>query len=159
MAGYSGTALPKKLGIEPNGRVALVSPPPGFVETLALPDGVQLRDSARGHNDVILFFATRQAELQRRFPKLARGLDDAGGLWIAWPKRASGVVTDLTERIVREIGLAGGLVDNKVCAVDDTWSGLRFVYRLADRPQRADAARAKAKTKSKAKRAKHNGRA
>jgi hypothetical protein len=138
--------LPKKLGIEPNGRFALVSPPPGFLDTLALPDSVRLRDSARGRNDVILFFATRQAELQRRFGKLANGLDDAGGLWIAWPKRASGVVTDLTERIVRDIGLAGGLVDNKVCAVDDTWSGLRFVYRLADRP----AAKAKpAKKKAK----------
>jgi hypothetical protein len=125
------------LGIEANGRVAVISPPPGFAASLSpLPDGVQLRDAARGVNDVILFFATRQAELARRFAKLANGLDTAGGLWIAWPKRASGVVTDLTERIVREIGLDAGLVDNKVCAVDDTWSGLRFVYRRADRADR-----------------------
>jgi hypothetical protein len=152
VAGYSGTPLPRKLGIEANGRLALVSPPPNFLASLEpLPDGVQLRDSARGHNDVILFFATRQAELQRRFPKLAHALDLSGGLWIAWPKRASGVVTDLTERIVREIGLEGGLVDNKVCAVDDTWSGLRFVYRVSDR-----LAGAKAK---QAKQAKRNGRA
>src|SRR3954451_15583032 len=137
VAGYSGTALPRKLGIKPNSRLALVSPPPGFLDTLGpLPDGVRLRDSARGRNDVILFFATRQAELARRFPKLANGLDVAGGLWIAWPKRASGVVTDLTERIVRDIGLGVSLVDNKVCAVDDIWSGLRFVYRLQDRPAR-----------------------
>jgi hypothetical protein len=116
----------------------LVSPPPGFLDALhPMPDGVRLRDSARGSNDVVLFFATRRAELARRFPKLARGLDDAGGLWIAWPKRASGVVTDLTESIVREIGLDGGLVDNKVCAVDDTWSGLRFVFRTVDRAARA----------------------
>lgn len=152
MAGYSGSPLPKKLGIEPNGRFALVSPPPGFLDALALPETVRLRDSVRGRNDVILFFATRQAELQRRFGKLANGLDDAGGLWIAWPKRASGVVTDLTDRIVREIGLAGGLVDNKVCAIDDTWSGLRFVYRLSDRPA-PNAKPAKKKTK----RADHNG--
>ena len=90
--------------------------------------------------------------MQRRFGKLANGLDDAGGLWIAWPKRASGVVTDLTDRIVREIGLAGGLVDNKVCAIDDTWSGLRFVYRLSDRP----APKAKP-AKKKAKQADRNG--
>jgi hypothetical protein len=149
VAGYSGKPLPKKLGIEANGRLALVSPPPGFLATLEpLPEGVRLRDSARGRNDVILFFATRQAELMRRFPKLANGLDFAGGLWIAWPKRASGVVTDLTEGIVREIGLAVGLVDNKVCAVDDTWSGLRFVYRLQDRG---------ASSSAKAKHAKRNG--
>ncbi len=101
-----------------------------------MPEGVRLIESARGRNDVVVFFATRHAELARRFQKLANGLDDAGGLWIAWPKRASGVVTDLTERIVREIGLDCGLVDNKVCAVDDTWSAVRFVYRVTDRAKR-----------------------
>ncbi len=83
---------------------------------------------------MIVFFTRRRAELERRFPGLRRALDPAGGLWIAWPKRASGLETDLTEDVVREIALAGGLVDNKVCAIDETWSGLRLVYRLRDRP-------------------------
>jgi len=80
-----------------------------------------------------VFFATREAELERRFDALARAIAPAGGLWIAWPKRTASVATDLREDLVRDIGLAHGLVDNKVCAVDDIWSGLRFVYRLADR--------------------------
>ena len=101
-----------------------------------LPDGVRLRTQARGAQDVVLFFATRRAELERRFDALARTIAPAGGLWIAWPKRTACVATDLREGIVRELGLAHGLVDNKVCAVDDTWSGLRFVYRLSDRPSR-----------------------
>ena len=95
---------------------------------------MRLRTQARGAQDVVLFFATRRAELERRFDGLARTIEPAGGLWIAWPKRTACVATDLRESTVREVGLAHGLVDNKVCAVDDTWSGLRFVYRLADRP-------------------------
>jgi hypothetical protein len=81
----------------------------------------------------VVFFTRRRSELERRFAALKRALDPAGGLWIAWPKRSSGVETDLTEDIVREIALAEGLVDNKVCAIDETWSGLRLVYRLSDR--------------------------
>ena len=88
----------------------------------------------------MLFFATRLAELERRFDTLARAIVPAGGLWIAWPKRTACVATDLRESIVREVGLAHGLVDNKVCAVDDTWSGLRFVYRLK-RPSAVGAGR------------------
>ena len=83
---------------------------------------------------MLVFFATRRNELQRRFAKLANAVDAEGGMWIAWPKRTSMVATDLTESVVREIGLEHGLVDNKVCAIDETWSGLRFVYRLVDRP-------------------------
>lgn len=136
MAGYSGTPLPRKLGIGEGARVALVRAPEGFEDALApLPDGARLRADARGTLDVVVFFVTRRSELERRFPKLAGHLAPAGGLWVAWPKRASGVATDLGEGAVRSIGLAAGLVDNKVCAVDDTWSGLRFVYRLADRPR------------------------
>lgn len=136
MAGYSGTALSKKLGIGTGARVALVRAPEGFARELgALPDGVRVREHARGANDVIVFFATRRAELERRFDSLARAVVPEGGLWIAWPKRTAGVATDLRENIVREVGLAHGLVDNKVCAVDEIWSGLRFVYRLADRPR------------------------
>ena len=136
MAGYSGTPLPQKLGIQPRAaRVALVRAPEGFEVVLdPLPDGVRLGTQARGAQDVVVFFATRLAELERRFESLARAVEPAGGLWIAWPKRTAYVATDLTENVVRDVGLANGLVDNKVCAVDDTWSGLRFVYRLSDRP-------------------------
>jgi hypothetical protein len=137
VAGYSGTPLPKKLGIIEGARVALVSAPKGFEEMLGgLPPGVSLRSQARGHLDVIVFFVTRRRELERRFPVLARALEPDGGLWVSWPKRTSGVATDLTESVAREIGLDAGLVDNKVAAIDDCWSGLRFVYRLADRPHR-----------------------
>jgi hypothetical protein len=136
MAGYSGTPLVKKLGIKEGATIAVVRAPNGFAESLKLPEGVSLRREARGRLDVVLFFATRRAELARRFPKLANGLEPDGGLWIAWPKRTSGVATDLSFDPVQEIGLANGLVDNKVCAIDDTWSGLRFVYRVADRPRR-----------------------
>jgi hypothetical protein len=134
VAGYSGTPLPQKLGISEGARVALVRAPDGFAETLEpLPDGVRLRSRLGGAQDVVLFFATRRSELERRFPTMARVLEPAGGLWIAWPKRTANVATDLSENLVREIGLSNGLVDNKVCAVDDVWSGLRFVYRLVDR--------------------------
>ncbi|HEX4492002.1 MAG TPA: DUF3052 domain-containing protein [Acidimicrobiia bacterium] len=128
--------LPKKLGITEGARVALVSAPDGFERELTpLPDGVRLMRAPRANLDVVVFFVTRRAELTRRFPRLAKTLHCDGGLWIAWPKRTAGVVTDLCERDVREVGLAGGLVDNKVCAVDDMWSSLRFVYRLSDRPK------------------------
>ena len=137
MAGYSGTPLARKLGIKPGARVALVRAPDGFAHTLdPLPDGTRLRTQARATQDVVLFFATRLAELERRFDSLAHAIAPNGGLWIAWPKRTSNVATDLRESVVREVGLTHGLVDNKVCAVDDTWSGLRFVYRVKDRPSR-----------------------
>jgi hypothetical protein len=138
VAGYSGSPLPQKLGIKPGARVALVRAPEGFERTLRpLPDGVRVRTQARGALDVLVFFATRRSELARRFGALARVLESNGGLWIAWPKRTACVATDLSENIVREIGLGEGLVDNKVCAVDEIWSGLRFVHRVADRPTRA----------------------
>jgi hypothetical protein len=136
MAGYSGTPLVKKLGIKNGARFAVVRAPDGFAESLKLPKGVALRREARGRLDVVLFFATRRAELERRFPTLAKALEPDGGLWIAWPKKASGVVTDLSFDPVQEVGLSNGLVDNKVAAIDDIWSGLRFVYRVADRPRR-----------------------
>jgi hypothetical protein len=137
VAGYSGTPLPQKLGIKPGARLALVRAPEGFERALGpLPDGVRVRTQARGVQDVVLFFATRRAELDRRFDGLASCIAPAGALWIAWPKQTACVATDLREGIVRELGLAHGVVDNKVCAVDDTWSGLRFVYRLSDRPSR-----------------------
>ena len=133
-AGYSGTPLAKKLGIEAGHRVGLIGAPEGFEEILeGLPEGVRLSRRAAGRFDVIVFFTKRADELAKRFGKLAAKLDKAGGLWIAWPKKSSGVVTDVVESLVRRTGLEGGLVDNKICAVDETWSGLRFVYRLKDR--------------------------
>lgn len=135
MAGYSGTPLPKKLGIKAESRLALVSAPQGFDEALGeLPERVELRSRARGPLDVILFFTTSEAELRRRFDVLATALDPAGALWVAWPKRSSGVRTDMTEDTVRDVALPKGLVDNKVCAIDDTWSGLRLVIRKENRP-------------------------
>jgi hypothetical protein len=134
VAGYSGAPLVGKLGIKPGARLALIGAPAGFDAVLGeLPGGVTVRRRALGPCDVMLVFFVRRAELERRLPVLRRGLDAAGGLWIAWPKRSSSVETDLTDSEVRALGLAAGLVDNKVCAIDATWSGLRFVYRLADR--------------------------
>ena len=135
MAGYSGTPLPRKLGIKPGHRVLALGAPDGFADgTLGeLPDGVALRTTARGKADVIVAFHERRAELARRMPRLRELMEPAAGLWIAWPKRASGVPTDLTEDVVRELALEHRLVDNKVCAIDGTWSGLRLVIRLRDR--------------------------
>jgi hypothetical protein len=135
MAGYSGTPLPQKLGIKPGHRVALVGSPGGFMETLGkLPDGaLVLGPRSRGICDVMVFFVMDWSTLNQRFRRLASRLKPAGGLWVGWPKKASGVDTDLTEDRVREVGLAAGLVDNKVCAIDEVWSGLRFVIRLRDR--------------------------
>jgi len=135
VVGYSGTPLPRKLGIKPGARLALVGAPDDFLEsTLApLPDAVEVRARARGPLDTIVFFTRSRAQLERRFGGLARALDPAGSLWIAWPKRASGVKTDLTEDTLRDVILPQGLVDTKVCAIDDTWSGLRFVIRKENR--------------------------
>ena len=145
MAGYSGTPLPTKLGIKKDHRVALIHAPASFAKILGnLPEGVKIRQSNRRKQepsenanllDVMVFFTDNRAELVKEFRGLAERLSPAGGLWIAWPKKASGVPTDLTEDRIREIGLEAGLVDNKVCAVDHTWSGLRFVHRLKDRPK------------------------
>lgn len=135
-AGYSGTPLPKKLGIRPAHRIALLKTPEGFEGTLGeLPPDVSVRRRARGPLDVIVAFVRSRSELDRGLEAWRAALDPAGGLWIAWPKQSSGVTTDVNEGSVREAGLATGLVDNKVCAIDATWSALRFVVRLADRPR------------------------
>jgi hypothetical protein len=144
MAGYSGTPLAAKLGIKEDPQVDVINAPPGFMRSLGdLPNGVVLRETNRERQrpettnqlDVMVYFTKSRLELANEFPALARCLSPAGGLWIAWPKKSSGVGTDLAEDRVREIGLETGLVDNKVCAVDETWSGLRFVIRLKDRPK------------------------
>ena len=135
-SGYSGTPLPRKLGIQQGDKLALLRAPENFRETLGvLPEGVSVAARARAGSDadVIVAFFTRRSELEKRLPKLMGALDVGGGLWIAWPKRSSGVETDITEDTLREVGLPLGLVDNKVCAIDETWSGLRFVYRKENR--------------------------
>jgi hypothetical protein len=133
-AGYSGTPLPKKLGIKEGSVVAFANAPENWQETLGpLPMRVTVRARVRGPVDVVVLFVTRLSQLRRRFGTAARALDPAGGLWVAWPKKASGVATDLTFLAVQEVGLDAGLVDNKVAAIDDTWSGVRFVIRVADR--------------------------
>jgi hypothetical protein len=136
-AGYSGTPLPRKLGIKPGAVVGLLATPPGIEELLGpLPDGVTLRRRAQGTLDVIVLFATRWAALQARFGLAVQALDTDGGLWVAWPKKSSKVPTDLDFDRVQRLGLDAGLVDNKVCAIDQVWTALRFVVRLQDRPVR-----------------------
>jgi hypothetical protein len=132
MAGYSGTPLPRKLGIQEGHRVAFLDAPPGFEKTLgALPAGVVRQAGLRGKValDVAIVFVTRRAELERRLGTVRARMTPAGGIWIAWPKKASGVETDVTEDVIRTVALPTGLVDNKVCAIDATWSGLRLVVR------------------------------
>lgn len=138
MAGYSGTPLLKKLGFKEGFRVGLVNPPKGFERELgSLPTDVKITVGLFTKPfDLILLFADSQRTLQKEFPRLAQKLAENGMLWIAWPKKASGVATDLSDNSVRLIGLNAGLVDVKVCAINDIWSGLKFVYRLKDRKAR-----------------------
>jgi hypothetical protein len=134
MPGYSGTALPKKLGIKDGARVRLLEMPADVRAELRqslsyceiLPDG-------KAQADFVVLFTKSKAELSAKFREIAKQLAPAAMLWISWPKKSSGVATDLTEDVVREIGLAAGLVDVKVCAVTEIWSGLKFVRRLKDR--------------------------
>ena len=134
-SGYSGTPLPKKLGIKPGHDVAYLNAPADFEELMwPMPDDVTVTRRAAGTKDVLVLFATRAADLRRRFAAAKRALAYDGGLWIAYPKKASGVPTDIEFGVAQAVGLEAGLVDNKSCAIDETWSGLRFVYRLADRP-------------------------
>jgi CheY-like chemotaxis protein len=130
LAGYSGTPLPKKLGIKADTVLALLGPPGDFVtRTLGpIPDGVEIRTDLRKAPDLIVWFARSLAEVERRIGPLS-GKVGRGGIWIAWPKQSSGVASDLREPDVRRIGLANGLVDYKVCAIDGTWSGLKFALR------------------------------
>ena len=132
--GYSGTPLIQKLGIKPGHRLAFVRAPEDFAATLGpLPATARLLHGPATALDVIVLFSTTQRDLETRFAALTKRLEPAGALWIAWPKKASGVRTDLHGNVVRDIGLAGGLVDVKVCAIDAVWSGLKFVRRLRDR--------------------------
>ena len=133
-AGYSSRPLVAKLGIKPHSRIAVMGAPRGYRSALGtLPPGVTTTDTLRGTLPFIHFFTKQRAALESRFPMLKRALTTDGALWISWPKRASGVATDLTENDVRAVALANGLVDVKVCAVDDVWSGLKLVRRMRDR--------------------------
>jgi len=127
VAGYSPTPLAKKLGIV-EGSVLVLASSPDAVE-LELPPGVIVRRQLQGRADVVVAFMTSSARLERRLAKLGAAVFPAGGLWIAWPKKSSGVPTDITDHIVRELSSSLGLVDNKVCAIDDTWTALRLVWR------------------------------
>lgn len=131
-AGYSGTPLPQKLGLKAGMRFVALHAPPKLDALLAGAPALE-RPARDGSFDCALVFATTERALSTAFTKLGPRLVDAGMVWIAWPKKTSGVATELTEDVVRRIGLAAGLVDVKVCAIDATWSGLKFVRRLRDR--------------------------
>jgi len=137
MAGYSGTPLPKKLGIKDNFRVFLDGAPPDVLAELkAALSGCDILKSAKEPLDFAMLFVKGQSECKTRFAQLAKQLAPAGMLWVSWPKKASGIATALNENDVRRIGLSAGLVDIKVCAVNETWSGLKFVIPVAKRKTR-----------------------
>jgi hypothetical protein len=138
MAGYSGTPLAKKLGIKDGFRVSFANAPAGFERTLAgMASDVSVLATPRAPMDLIVLFVRSSKALRDAFARHAKMLAPAGMLWIGWPKKASGVATDVDENVVRAVGLGAGLVDVKICAIDETWSGLKFVIRLKDRPRAA----------------------
>ena len=129
MADYSGTPLPRKLGIKEGSTVVLVAAPEGFERTLGrLPEGVRIRHGNRGARETTIWFVTSERELYRRFESVARAVGE-GTLWVSWPKQSSELAGDVSEGSVREVALPRGLVDTKVCAIDETWSGLRLTRR------------------------------
>jgi hypothetical protein len=137
MAGYSSRALVDKLGIKPGSRIAILKAPRGYARTLGkLPAGVTVSQTGRGPLEFIHYFTRARRDLTAKLPSLSRRLADKGALWISWPKKASRVATDVTEDTVRDLALPLGLVDVKVCAIDDTWSGLKLVRRLEHRGSR-----------------------
>ena len=133
MAGYSGTPLVKKLGMKPGSNIVFVNAPSGYAHELDLPADVSANSRPGKPLDFAQLFVKSEKELTKIFSHYAKRLNPSGMLWVSWPKKSSGVSTDLSENIVRDIGLAAGLVDVKICAVNDVWSGLKFVFRLKDR--------------------------
>jgi Protein of unknown function (DUF3052) len=137
MAGYSGTPLPQKLGLKPQFRIAFFQLPADIKTALkeALSECLPVKEGKDGSDqlDFAMIFIKSQADMKEQFPRFARRLAPAGMLWVSWPKKTSGLVTDLNENDVRRIGLTAGLVDVKVCAVSEVWSGLKFVIRVKDR--------------------------
>ncbi len=135
MAGYSGTPLVKKLGVKENFNVAFVNAPAGYERSLELPRAVTVNSRSKIPLDFVQLFVRTKRELEQKFPQYSARLKPSAMLWISWPKKSSGVATDLTDNVVRATGLGCGMVDVKVCAVDEVWSGLKFVFRLKDRPK------------------------
>ncbi|HEY0742911.1 MAG TPA: DUF3052 domain-containing protein [Chryseosolibacter sp.] len=134
MAGYSGTSLQKKLGIKPGTNLFIQNAPANYFDWISpLPEKVSVSKSLINNLDFIHLFVKDQKEFKRSFTSNKKHLKKDGMMWISWPKKSSGVITDLDENFIRDFGLKEGLVDVKVCAVDETWSGLKFVYRLKDR--------------------------
>ena len=137
MAGYSGSPLPKKLGLKEGSRIALVNAPKDFERELGeLPSNADIVTRVTKPLDIVLLFVLNERTLLRDFDKLAKKLASDGMIWVAWPKKSSGVATDLSFERVQRLGLDAGLVDVQICAIDEVWSGLKFVFRLKDRPQR-----------------------
>lgn len=135
MAGYSGTPLVKKLGVKEGFNLRFVNAPAELYKQLDLPVKVTVNSRTPKPIDLVLLFVTTKSELERTFSKYSQKLRPSGMLWICWPKKSSGVASDLTDNVVRQLGLAKGMVDVKVCAIDEVWSGLKFVFRLKDRPK------------------------
>jgi len=134
MAGYSKTPLAQKLGIKPGAKVAALAAPAGYRKWLApIPAGVSFTDKAAAGSDFVHLFVTERKTLEKELKRLRKLLDDAGVLWISWPKKSSGVATDITEDVIREVCLPLGFVDVKVCAVDETWSGLKLMVSRENR--------------------------
>jgi len=133
MAGYSETPLVKKLGIKPGSNIVFVNAPSDYADELVLPADASTNSRSSKPLDFAQLFVRSENELTKKFSQYAKRLNASGMLWVSWPKKSSGVSTDLSENIVRDIGLAAGLVDVKVCAVNEVWSGLKFVFRLKDR--------------------------
>ena len=134
MAGYSGTPLAQKLGIKPGMKVAVLNAPSAYRKWLApLPEKVSFSDKAEAGSSFVHLFVKERATLEKELKRLRRLLDNAGVLWISWPKKSSGVATDVTEDVIRDVCLPLGFVDVKVCAVDETWSGLKLMIRRENR--------------------------
>jgi len=134
MAGYSKTPLAAKLGIKPGSVVCAVNPPAGYLDLLApLPENARVVHKLKGEADIIHFFSADRDELERSLPQYLKQIRQNGMIWISWPKKTSGMPSTITEHVVREIALPLGLVDVKVCAVDEVWSGLKLVIRLENR--------------------------
>ena len=133
MAGYSGTPLVKKLGIKESFNVAFVNAPDGYEKTLELPSALIVGSRSKKPLDFVQLFVRTRQELEHKFPQYSAKLNPSAMFWISWPKKSSGVATDLTEDVIRAVGLGNGMVDVKVRAVDEIWSGLKFVFRLRDR--------------------------
>jgi hypothetical protein len=134
MAGYSGTPLAQKLGIKPAMTVITIGAPPNYRKLLGqVANEIKLSDRVKDNSSLIHFFTTRRSELEKRLPRLRKKIADTGTLWVSWPKKSAGVRTDVTEDVIRAVALPLGFVDVKVCAVDETWSGLKLMVRREQR--------------------------